>query len=182
MTGASVNDSEVNLSQIARLAGVGRACVANWRRRHDDFPEPVGGTETSPTFRLTAAERWLLDHEKILPAEPPREPAIVTFAGGTTVQLLSPVYVPATAWSTEFEELGGFIPVDAAVPWPTADIERADAPGHEPFGVLQADVDISHAASPNLRYLKLAWTERRRYSISAAATPDAPTPTEETDR
>lgn len=66
------NSSEVTAAGIARLAGVGRAAVSNWRRRHGDFPKPVGGTETSPTFRLTAVERWLRDQGK-LAAVPLRE-------------------------------------------------------------------------------------------------------------
>ncbi|WP_329132657.1 N-6 DNA methylase [Streptomyces sp. NBC_01476] len=57
--------SEVTAAGIARLAGVGRAAVSNWRRRHGDFPKPVGGTETSPTFELTAVERWLHDQGKL---------------------------------------------------------------------------------------------------------------------
>ncbi|WP_225845276.1 N-6 DNA methylase [Streptomyces sp. HPF1205] len=57
--------SEVNSAAIARLAGVGRAAVSNWRRRHDNFPKPVGGTETSPTFELSAIERWLRDQGKL---------------------------------------------------------------------------------------------------------------------
>lgn len=44
---------------IAKLAGVGRAAVSNWRRRYTDFPQPVGGTATSPTFDLAAVEKWL---------------------------------------------------------------------------------------------------------------------------
>ncbi|MCK7625099.1 N-6 DNA methylase [Streptomyces sp. RS10V-4] len=50
---------------IARLAGVGRAAVSNWRRRHADFPKPVGGTETSPAFALRDVERWLRDQGKL---------------------------------------------------------------------------------------------------------------------
>ncbi|MEV8597661.1 N-6 DNA methylase [Streptomyces sp. NPDC052012] len=50
---------------IARLAGVGRAAVSNWRRRHADFPKPVGGTETSPSFALTEVEGWLRRHGKL---------------------------------------------------------------------------------------------------------------------
>ncbi|WP_189857832.1 N-6 DNA methylase [Streptomyces noursei] len=50
---------------IARLAGVGRAAVSNWRRRHADFPKPVGGTETSPAFALRDVEQWLRDQGKI---------------------------------------------------------------------------------------------------------------------
>ncbi|MFF6778412.1 N-6 DNA methylase [Streptomyces sp. NPDC012637] len=50
---------------IARLAGVGRAAVSNWRRRHADFPKPVGGTETSPSFALTDVEAWLRAQGKL---------------------------------------------------------------------------------------------------------------------
>ncbi|MFH8370839.1 N-6 DNA methylase [Streptomyces sp. NPDC018031] len=50
---------------IARLAGVGRAAVSNWRRRHADFPRPVGGTETSPTFALDDVEHWLRSQGKL---------------------------------------------------------------------------------------------------------------------
>ncbi|WP_438293458.1 N-6 DNA methylase [Streptomyces sp. HUAS TT7] len=51
--------AEVTAAAIARLAGVGRAAVSNWRRRHADFPKPVGGTETSPSFALREVEQWL---------------------------------------------------------------------------------------------------------------------------
>ncbi|MFB9388921.1 N-6 DNA methylase [Streptomyces coeruleoprunus] len=50
---------------IARLAGVGRAAVSNWRRRHADFPKPVGGTETSPSFALADVEQWLRAQGKL---------------------------------------------------------------------------------------------------------------------
>ncbi len=53
------NGTEVTAAGIARLAGVGRAAVSNWRRRHADFPKPVGGTETSPSFALAEVEDWL---------------------------------------------------------------------------------------------------------------------------
>ncbi|MFI5757501.1 N-6 DNA methylase [Streptomyces sp. NPDC051569] len=59
------NAAEVTAAGIARLAGVGRAAVSNWRRRHADFPKPVGGTETSPAFALTEIEQWLRDQGKL---------------------------------------------------------------------------------------------------------------------
>ncbi|WP_055417773.1 N-6 DNA methylase, partial [Streptomyces pactum] len=59
------NATEVTAAGIARLAGVGRAAVSNWRRRHADFPKPVGGTETSPSFALTEVEGWLREHSKL---------------------------------------------------------------------------------------------------------------------
>ncbi|MBB1246594.1 N-6 DNA methylase [Streptomyces durbertensis] len=63
---------EVTAAGIARLAGVGRAAVSNWRRRHPDFPQPVGGTETSPAFDLAEVEDWLRAHGKLAEV-PPRE-------------------------------------------------------------------------------------------------------------
>ncbi|MEU9011391.1 N-6 DNA methylase [Streptomyces sp. NPDC048479] len=57
--------SEVTAAEIARLAGVGRAAVSNWRRRHADFPKPVGGTEASPSFALPEVEQWLRDQGKL---------------------------------------------------------------------------------------------------------------------
>ncbi|MFE1318811.1 N-6 DNA methylase [Kitasatospora phosalacinea] len=56
---------EVTAAEIARLAGVGRAAVSNWRRRHPDFPKPAGGTEASPTFHLDQVEQWLRDQGKL---------------------------------------------------------------------------------------------------------------------
>ncbi|MDB1087219.1 N-6 DNA methylase [Streptomyces sp. ACA25] len=58
--------AEVTAAGIARLAGVGRAAVSNWRRRHPHFPRPVGGTDSSPTFALAEVEQWLRDHGKLI--------------------------------------------------------------------------------------------------------------------
>ncbi|CAH9417066.1 SAM-dependent methyltransferase [Streptomyces globisporus] len=46
-------------SEIARLAGVTRAAVSNWRRRYDDFPTPSGGGVNSPLFDLAEVQAWL---------------------------------------------------------------------------------------------------------------------------
>src|SRR5689334_23720976 len=59
------NTTEVTAAGIARMAGVGRAAVSNWRRRHADFPRPVGGTETSPSFALAEVESWLRKQGKL---------------------------------------------------------------------------------------------------------------------
>ncbi|MFE3385581.1 N-6 DNA methylase [Streptomyces anulatus] len=59
------NATEVTAAGIARLAGVGRAAVSNWRRRHADFPQPVGGTAASPSFALADVEQWLRDQGKL---------------------------------------------------------------------------------------------------------------------
>jgi hypothetical protein len=50
---------QVTSADIARIAGVKPTAVSNWRRRHDDFPKPVGGTDRSPRFDLALVESWL---------------------------------------------------------------------------------------------------------------------------
>ncbi|MFI6699960.1 N-6 DNA methylase [Streptomyces sp. NPDC050509] len=55
----------VTLAEIARFAGVGRAAVSNWRRRFEDFPVSVGGSDASPQFALDAVEEWLLTRGKL---------------------------------------------------------------------------------------------------------------------
>ncbi|MFG3108469.1 N-6 DNA methylase [Streptomyces tendae] len=72
--------TEVTAAGIARLAGVGRAAVSNWRRRHADFPKPVGGTETSPSFALADVEAWLRAQGKLAEV-PPRERVWQQLAG-----------------------------------------------------------------------------------------------------
>ena len=51
--------AEITAAAIARLAGVGRAAVSNWRRRYPEFPKPVGGSPTSPTFSRVEVVAWL---------------------------------------------------------------------------------------------------------------------------
>lgn len=46
-------------AEIARLVGVTRAAVSNWRRRYDDFPAPGGGAANSPLFSLVEVQAWL---------------------------------------------------------------------------------------------------------------------------
>ncbi|MCT9934560.1 SAM-dependent methyltransferase [Planotetraspora sp. A-T 1434] len=59
------DSATVAAADIARLAGVGRAAVSNWRRRFDDFPSPVAGTSSSPLFSLAAVEEWLRRQGKL---------------------------------------------------------------------------------------------------------------------
>lgn len=63
----------VPLAEVARIAGVGRAAVSNWRRRHETFPAPIGGTDASPLFSLAEIEAWLHREGKITTAVEPLE-------------------------------------------------------------------------------------------------------------
>ncbi|MBF6208399.1 N-6 DNA methylase [Streptomyces gardneri] len=52
----------VTAAEISRLAGVTRATVSNWRRRHQDFPGTAGGSESRPLFDWNEVRQWLREH------------------------------------------------------------------------------------------------------------------------
>ncbi|MEU0718870.1 N-6 DNA methylase [Streptomyces lavendulocolor] len=65
--------AHVTAAEISRIAGVTRATVSNWRRRHGDFPAPSGGTETSPLYDLGAVQAWLRSRGHTQVADPREE-------------------------------------------------------------------------------------------------------------
>lgn len=46
-------------SDIAELAGVAPSTVSNWRKRHANFPQPVGGAAGRPVFSEKEVRSWL---------------------------------------------------------------------------------------------------------------------------
>ncbi|PRY61103.1 N-6 DNA methylase [Glycomyces artemisiae] len=56
----------ITLTDLARLASVGRNAVSNWRRREPDFPAPVDDSARRPRFSLSALESWALAHGREL--------------------------------------------------------------------------------------------------------------------
>ncbi|MGK5497178.1 N-6 DNA methylase [Streptomyces sp. URMC 125] len=60
-------------AEISRIAGVTRATVSNWRRRHDDFPAPSGGTDSSPLYNLEEVRAWLASRGQRTAATPSGE-------------------------------------------------------------------------------------------------------------
>ncbi|MFD7693972.1 N-6 DNA methylase [Streptomyces sp. NPDC059805] len=60
-------------AEISRIAGVTRATVSNWRRRHDDFPAPSGGTDSSPLYDLEDVRAWLASRGQHTAATPSGE-------------------------------------------------------------------------------------------------------------
>ncbi|MGY5059129.1 N-6 DNA methylase [Streptomyces sp. 900105755] len=65
--------AQVTAAEISRIAGVTRATVSNWRRRHDDFPAPSGGNESSPLYDLEAVRAWLRSRGQASAAAPAEE-------------------------------------------------------------------------------------------------------------
>ncbi|WP_433657903.1 N-6 DNA methylase [Nocardia sp. CA-128927] len=55
---------DITAAAIARLAGVGRAAVSNWRKRYPDFPDPIGGSAASPVFSRSQVSAWLVETGK----------------------------------------------------------------------------------------------------------------------
>lgn len=53
------NDDLVGLFEIAKMAGVTPAAVANWRARHPGFPLPVSELRSGPVFQRSQVRKWL---------------------------------------------------------------------------------------------------------------------------
>src|SRR5436189_2287872 len=49
----------MSLSDVARLAGVNKSAVTNWRDRHRNFPKPVPTAERGIFFKRQAVLAWL---------------------------------------------------------------------------------------------------------------------------
>src|SRR5258706_4122608 len=91
----------LTLTDIARLAGVNRSAVANWRGRHADFPKPVSNPKSGPVDDRTEVRAWLSA----------RRP-----------DALTPASADATA--TPHKKLEDFI-------WAVADLLRGDYKPHD---------------------------------------------------
>lgn len=58
------NNDFVGIYEIAQIAGVTPAAVANWRSRHPDFPAPVSDLKSGPVFKLSQIKKWLKKRRK----------------------------------------------------------------------------------------------------------------------
>jgi len=54
-----VDEGVLTAEEIARVAGVTRGTVSQWRHRHADFPAPVSGMGRGPVFSRAEVETWL---------------------------------------------------------------------------------------------------------------------------
>jgi len=59
---AETDSPLLNLTDIARLAAVSRVVVANWRKRHSDFPAAAAEPASGPVFRREEVAAWLERH------------------------------------------------------------------------------------------------------------------------
>ncbi|MFG3259884.1 N-6 DNA methylase [Streptomyces sp. NPDC048172] len=101
--------AQVTAAEISRIAGVTRATVSNWRRRHEDFPAPTGGTESSPLYDLAAVQEWLRERGSTTPA-PARQglrTALRIHGAGTASRLFPLVLTAAHLPDGELGRLAG---------------------------------------------------------------------------
>ncbi|MFL4907056.1 N-6 DNA methylase [Streptomyces sp. MMS24-I2-30] len=126
----------VTAAGISRLAGVTRATVSNWRRRHPDFPAPAGGTDTSPTYDLDAVRAWLSARGQ-LPEDTPADQlrtALRTHPGEAELALyLLPVALAAARLDRRERDALPELRDDALLRWvrSAAGDEARDVPGAE---------------------------------------------------
>lgn len=66
---SSAGQALLGASDIARLTGVKRPAVSNWRRRFNDFPEPVAGAASQPLFSMEEVRNWCRTHDKPFEAD-----------------------------------------------------------------------------------------------------------------
>ncbi|MFE1877684.1 hypothetical protein ACFW9N_43770 [Streptomyces sp. NPDC059496] len=165
----------VLLAEVARIARVGRAAVVNWRRRHADFPQPVGGTDVHPEFARSAVAAWLLDHDKIeIPSQIPPAMLLLDGAEGPTrLRLDGPMLLLADKAEEEDQLSGWTTDADAdALAELTAgtfgaSLRRLTVPGAAPLAVPGEVrlIDRFRTGSGGLK-VTLAWSAGLRGAAS----------------
>ena len=61
------DDNLIGISEVAKIAGVSRQAVANWRKRSEDFPRPIAELASGPIFRRSHVRAWLRKKEVPMP-------------------------------------------------------------------------------------------------------------------
>jgi SAM-dependent methyltransferase/predicted DNA-binding transcriptional regulator AlpA len=130
------DDVLVNAVDIARMADVGRAAVSNWRKRFDDFPQPVGGTASSPAFSLSEVEQWLRDHGRYVEV-PPLERLWQRLRSSTDDLRLGEVVTQVGAVL-----LGESVDLDGALVREIREVGRADGAIAAFDGIFERYVDL----------------------------------------
>ncbi|MEU1595128.1 N-6 DNA methylase [Streptomyces sp. NPDC005708] len=142
--------AQVTAAEISRLAGVTRATVSNWRRRHADFPAPAGGTDTSPLYDLEAVRAWLDSRGHGTAASPAEELRAAlrlhTGSGGTPTRLLPLVLAGAHRDREALTALGELPDGELAARCHDAVAELADTvPGAETVTYTPDDAPVLRA-------------------------------------
>ncbi|MFJ8450241.1 N-6 DNA methylase [[Kitasatospora] papulosa] len=139
--------AQVTAAEISRIAGVTRATVSNWRRRHDDFPAPSGGTDSSPLYDLVDVQKWLGARGHASTADPAEElrTALRLYpgGGGMTGALLPLALAAARRTPEERTALAGLSDSELVARADRAVADLAElVPGAEAVHFTAHDVDV----------------------------------------
>ncbi|MFJ1945378.1 N-6 DNA methylase [[Kitasatospora] papulosa] len=142
--------AQVTAAEISRIAGVTRATVSNWRRRHDDFPAPSGGTDSSPLYDLVDVQKWLGARGHASTADPAEELRTTLRlhpgGGGTTGALLPLALATARRTPEELSTLAGLSDAELVARADRAVADLAElVPGAEAVHFVAHDVDVLRA-------------------------------------
>lgn len=142
--------AQVTAAEISRIAGVTRATVSNWRRRHDDFPAPSGGTDSSPLYDLMDVRKWLGARGHASTADPAEELRTTLRlhpgGAGVTGTLLPLVLAAARRTPEERTALAGLSDAGLLARADGAVADLADlVPGAEAVRFTARDVDVLRA-------------------------------------
>ncbi|RAS28937.1 N-6 DNA methylase [Streptomyces avidinii] len=142
--------AQVTAAEISRIAGVTRATVSNWRRRHDDFPAPSGGTDSSPLYDLVDVQKWLGARGHASTAAPAEELRTTLRlhpgGGGTTGALLPLALATARRTPEELSTLAGLSDAELVARADRAVADLAElVPGAEAVHFAAHDVDVLRA-------------------------------------
>ncbi|MEU9360753.1 N-6 DNA methylase [Streptomyces sp. NPDC048301] len=142
--------AQVTAAEISRIAGVTRATVSNWRRRHDDFPAPSGGTDSSPLYDLTDVRAWLGSRGHGATADPAEELRTTLRlrqpGSGSAGNLLPLVLAAAQCTPEERTALAGLSDPSLLVRAEGASADVADlVPGAEAVRFSGEDIDVLRA-------------------------------------
>ncbi|MFD6268439.1 N-6 DNA methylase [Nocardia asteroides] len=161
----SDSTATVAAAEIARMAGVTRATVSNWRRRHADFPAPVtGGSEARPLFDLGEVQEWLRGHgvqtsdsplqqlrtELRSGVEPAAVPELMELVGDLTSASGTPVHAALrdAMAATDVKQVLDVLAERGLDAVPSTGVYPTDPP----VAALMADI-LTAAASPRPRSL-----------------------------
>jgi len=142
----SKSSAQVTAADISRLAGVTRATVSNWRRRHQDFPAPSGGNDASPLYGLPAVLAWLdaRGHSSATSSAEQLRSALRLAPGGSATRLLPFVLAAARHGGAEaLTDLAALPAAELAARAKKAVADLADAvPAVESISYSAADTDL----------------------------------------
>ncbi|MEV7488625.1 N-6 DNA methylase [[Kitasatospora] papulosa] len=142
--------AQLTAAEISRIAGVTRATVSNWRRRHDDFPAPSGGTDSSPLYDLVDVRKWLGARGHASTADPAEELRTTLRlhpgGGGMTGALLPLALATARRTPEELTALAGLSDAELVARADRAVADLAElVPGAEAVHFAVPDVDVLRA-------------------------------------